>query len=96
MAERPRKALRRPVVFPSLGPSGYYVEVSVPGFQTTREDASVVMSITAEVQVLHAARAFVAAHTHGIAQTGQFCRSLKLPSLFCSISSISSFCNSRF
>ncbi|MFY9532041.1 MAG: tetratricopeptide repeat protein [Candidatus Acidiferrales bacterium] len=39
-----------PVVFSNLGPGSYYVEVSAPGFQTTREDASVVSS-TAEVDV---------------------------------------------
>jgi Flp pilus assembly protein TadD len=40
-----------PVVFPDLGPGGYYVEVSAPGFQTTREEASVIVPVTAEVHV---------------------------------------------
>jgi tetratricopeptide (TPR) repeat protein len=40
-----------PVVFSGLGPGGYYVEVSAPGFQTTREEASVIVPITAEVHV---------------------------------------------
>jgi Flp pilus assembly protein TadD len=40
-----------PVVFSSLGPGGYYVEVQAPGFQTTREEATVVIPVTAEVHV---------------------------------------------
>jgi Flp pilus assembly protein TadD len=40
-----------PVVFSNLGPGGYYVEVQAPGFQTTREEASVIVPITSEVHV---------------------------------------------
>ncbi len=40
-----------PVVFSNLGPGGYYVEVSAPGFQTTREEASVIIPVTTEVHV---------------------------------------------
>jgi len=40
-----------PVVFSGLGPGGYSVEVSAPGFQTTREEVSVIVPITAEVHV---------------------------------------------
>lgn len=40
-----------PVVFSGLGPGGYYVEVSAPGFETTREEVSVIVPITAEVHV---------------------------------------------
>jgi Flp pilus assembly protein TadD len=39
-----------PVVFSGLGPGGYYVEVSAPGFQTTREEVSVIVPM-AEVHV---------------------------------------------
>ncbi len=40
-----------PVVFPNLRPGGYYVEVQAPGFQTTREEASVIVPIPTEVQL---------------------------------------------
>jgi Flp pilus assembly protein TadD len=38
-----------PVVFSHLAPGGYYVEVSAPGFQTTREEVSV--PVTTDVDV---------------------------------------------
>ncbi len=40
-----------PVVFPNVPPGGYYVEVSAPGFQTTREEANVIIPVTTEVHV---------------------------------------------
>ena len=40
-----------PVVFPNLGPGGYYVEVSAPGFETTRVEAGVTGPIPTEVYV---------------------------------------------
>jgi Flp pilus assembly protein TadD len=40
-----------PVVFSNLGPGGYYVEVQAPGFQTTRQEATVVVPVTTDVHV---------------------------------------------
>jgi Flp pilus assembly protein TadD len=40
-----------PVVFSNLGPGGYYVEVQAPGFQTTRQEATVVVPVTTQVHV---------------------------------------------
>ncbi len=52
-----------PVVFSDLGPGGYYVEVQAPGFQTTRQEASVVIQGTTEVQVYMRAQASAARST---------------------------------
>ena len=40
-----------PVVFVNLAPGGYYVEVSAPGFETTRVEASVMVGAPTEVHV---------------------------------------------
>lgn len=40
-----------PVVFSNLRPGGYYVEVSAPGFQTTREEANLFVPAPTEVHV---------------------------------------------
>ncbi len=40
-----------PVVFSNLAPGGYYVEVQAPGFQTTREEANIMMPVTTEVHI---------------------------------------------